>query len=300
MSAKRRIALLFRGDPANDALTQAPRLRPFMTAMAEEGLAPEVLVYDETVEEEVRDRLLAVDGILVWADPISQGKDRRRLDPLLRSVSDRGVWVSGHPDVIARMGTKEVLYRTRHLGWGTDTHLYETEAEFRESFPVRLREAGVRVLKQHRGNGGSGVWRVELFDPKRVRVIRGRRDALPETVPLAVFLESFHTFLAEGGMLVDQAYQRRNAEGLIRCYFVHNEVIGFARQSHDTTAEHVGYEPFGLPSAKTMFEREDPQFATLRDKAEGEWVPAMQDLLGIVTPSLPVIWDADFLRGEKK
>jgi hypothetical protein len=30
----------------------------------------------------------------------------------------KGVWVSAHPDVILKMGVKEVLHRTRHLGWG--------------------------------------------------------------------------------------------------------------------------------------------------------------------------------------
>jgi hypothetical protein len=29
------------------------------------------------------------------------------------------------------MGTKEVLYRTKHLGWGTDTRLYGTASAFR-------------------------------------------------------------------------------------------------------------------------------------------------------------------------
>ena len=60
------------------------------------------------------------------------------------------------------MGVKEVLYRTQHLGWGTDTHLYRSAGEFRDAFPARLQQSGPRVLKQNRGNGGQGVWKVEL------------------------------------------------------------------------------------------------------------------------------------------
>ena len=74
----------------------------------------------------------------------------------------RGTWVSAHPDVILKMGVKEVLHRTRHLGWGTDTHLYRTRGGFPRAFPSRLQSAGPRVLKQNRGNGGQGVWKVEL------------------------------------------------------------------------------------------------------------------------------------------
>jgi hypothetical protein len=31
----------------------------------------------------------------------------------------------------------------------------------------------------------------------------------------------------------------------------------------------------------------------------GAWIPQMQDLLGLATHALPVIWDADFLYGPK-
>jgi hypothetical protein len=35
----------------------------------------------------------------------------------LRDVAARGVWVSAHPDVVQKMGTKEVLHRTRTMSW---------------------------------------------------------------------------------------------------------------------------------------------------------------------------------------
>ena len=51
---------------------------------------PQPAVYDEGFADEVRDQLLAVDGVLVWVDPIHQGKTRAALDPLLREVAARG------------------------------------------------------------------------------------------------------------------------------------------------------------------------------------------------------------------
>jgi hypothetical protein len=30
---------------------------------------------------------------------------------------------------------KEVLHRTKHLGWGSDTHLYRSTAKFGVAFP---------------------------------------------------------------------------------------------------------------------------------------------------------------------
>jgi hypothetical protein len=59
--------------------------------------------------------------VLVWVDKIAADEDRSVFDTVLRDVATRGVWVSSHPDVIEEMGTKEVLYRIKHLGWGSDS-----------------------------------------------------------------------------------------------------------------------------------------------------------------------------------
>ena len=85
----------------------------------------------------MRAQLLQVDGVLVWVDPIQDGRPRFELDAMLREIAARGIWVSTHPDVTQKMGVKEVLYTTRHLGWGTDTRLYRTfDANFGMSFPT--------------------------------------------------------------------------------------------------------------------------------------------------------------------
>jgi hypothetical protein len=157
-----KVAIVWRGDAeARKAATpQNNRFRRVFEEVAALGIHAEPAVYDETFADDVREQLLSADGVLVWVDPIHQGKTRAALDPLLREVAASGPWVSAHPDVILGMGVKEVLYRTRHLGWGTDTHLYRTVADLAAEFPLRLRSSGPRVLKQNRGNGGQGVWKV--------------------------------------------------------------------------------------------------------------------------------------------
>ena len=115
------------------------------------------------------------------------------LDTMLRDVASRGPWVSAHPDVILKMGVKEVLCRTKYLGWGTDTHLYRIAADFNDTFPSRLQSAGPRVLKQNRGNGGQGVWKVELIselagNASVVRVLHAQRGSKPEEMLLAEFM----------------------------------------------------------------------------------------------------------------
>ncbi len=162
--APSRVALVWRGDPrAPDEPTKhRTRLQPLAGALAEAGMEVEWVAYADDAVEDARDRLLRCDGAMVWVNPLDDGRDRSRLDPMLRDVAQGGVWVSAHPEVILKMGTKEVLFRTRDLGWGADTDLYETFQAFQERFPSRLWAGLPRVLKPNRGNGGQGVRKVQL------------------------------------------------------------------------------------------------------------------------------------------
>src|SRR5689334_19279800 len=135
-----KVAILWRGDAQarRDATPQNNRFFRIFEELEAAGIRAEPAVYAEEFEDEVREQLLAADAVLVWVDPIHQGRTREALDPLLRDVAAHGPWVSAHPDVIMKMGVKEVLHRTRHLGWGTDTHLYRSAAEFKADFPAQL------------------------------------------------------------------------------------------------------------------------------------------------------------------
>src|SRR6185295_4853584 len=108
---KNKVALLWRGDRSarRSATPGNTRLVHIFEALAVEGVEAEPCVYGEELADEVLTQLLKVDGVLVWVDPLSDGKTRIALDPLLREVAARGVWVSTHPDVILKMGTKEIL-----------------------------------------------------------------------------------------------------------------------------------------------------------------------------------------------
>src|ERR1700722_18622043 len=214
-----KIALLWRGDrqARREATAQNNRYNRIFEELAALGIQAEPAVYADDMADEVRRQLLGCDGVLVWVDPISEGRNRKVLDALLRDVASKGVWVSAHPDVILKMGVKEVLYRTRHLGWGTDTHLYRGADAFREAFPLRLRAAGPRVLKQNRGNGGQGVGKVEQIsaptDAATVRIPHARRGSVPEVMPLGEFMKQCEAYFADEGCIVDQPFQARLPDG---------------------------------------------------------------------------------------
>jgi hypothetical protein len=300
-----RVALLWRGDPAADPpAPERTRLSLIFAELAALGIAAEPLIWADEIAEAVRERLLAFDGVLVWVDPLSDGKDRSRLDPVLREAAAHGVWVSAHPDVILKMGVKEVLHRTRDLGWGADTHLYRTATAFRAEFPGRLEAAGPRVLKQNRGNGGQGVWKVELIEPEptqRVRVLHAQRGSVTEELALEDFMSRCEAYFEGDGLIIDQAFQPRLPEGMIRCYLAGDEVVGFGHQLIKALIPPPATEgpEATLPGPRIMHGAEAPPFQALTNKMEREWVPAMQHLLEIDTRQLPALWDADFLYGPK-
>jgi hypothetical protein len=304
-----KVALLWRGD-RDSRLNAQPhnnRLNRVFEALAMLGVHAEPAVYADDIVDEVRDQLLELDGVLVWVDPISEGQNRIALDTMLRAVASRGIWVSAHPDVILKMGTKQVLHLTKHLDWGTDTYLYPSPEALREQFPQRLRSAGPRVLKQNRGNGGQGVWKVELVSSLTnvgavVRVLHARRCSLPEDILLSDFLRRCGEYFAEEGCIVDQPFQQRLPDGMIRCYMSGDKVIGFG---HQLIKALIPPPPEGAdaksaqPGPRVMYPASEPTFQELRGKMESEWTPQMMRLLDIDTQSLPAIWDADFLFGPR-
>ena len=302
-----KLALLWPRDaPKWHAKTpQDYRLHRVFEAMTALGIEAEPAIYADDVADQVRDQLLRCDGVLVWVDPLFAGQNRIVLDALLRDVASKGVWVSAHPDVILKMGVKEVLHHTRHLGWGTDTHLYRNTATFREEFPQRLRAGGARVLKQNRGNGGEGVWRVELSsEPAQgaatVRVLHAPRGSVTQDMPLGDFMNRCETYFANEGCIIDQPFQARLPDGMIRCYMGADKAVGFGHQFIKALIPPPPEGPDSAqPGPRIMHPASAPEFRALRTKMESEWTPQMMQLLGIEAESLPIIWDADFLYGPR-
>ncbi len=307
-----KIAILWRGDaetrraatPANN------RYHRIFEELAALGLEPEPAIYDEAFEREVESQLLAADGVLVWVDPLHLGKNRTSLDAMLRRVAARGPgrgrwggpWVSAHPDAILKMGTKEVLYRTRDLGWGSDAHFYRSSAEFTAGFPPRLRSSGPRVLKRNRGNGGQGVWKVEPLPADQVCVLEAARGSVAEMLSLSEFMDRCETYIAADGGILDQKFQPRLPEGMIRCYVGVDKVVGFGHQLIKALLPPPPEGPDSQqaqPGPRIMHGPDAPEFQVLRNKMEAEWVPQMIGVLGLERGSLPIIWDADFLYGPR-
>jgi glutathione synthase/RimK-type ligase-like ATP-grasp enzyme len=265
------VAILSRGDATarRNATPQNSRFVHLFEALVDVGITASPAIYDESFSEEVREQLLAADGVLVWVNPIQDGRNRAGLDTLLQDVAARGVWVSAHPDVILKMGTKEVLYRTRSMGWGSDTALYQSAEAMRAELPRRL-ATDPRVIKRNRGNGGQGVWKVErLPTSPMIRVLDATKDT-SEELTLDDFLRRCAEYF-ENGSVIDQPFQPRLSEGVVRCYMAGDRCAGFGRHKVKALVDSPAARSEAGPRLYTS--NADPRFQRLRLLMENEWTP---------------------------
>lgn len=291
-----KVALLYPGDRAarDRADPAASRFAALFEALATAGVHAEPAVYHDDFAAEVMAQLRGMQAVLVWCNPIEDGRRRDRLDALLREVAQTGVLVSAHPEAIQLLGTKDVLFETRDLPFGSDVHRIDGLAQLEAELPQRLRK-GARVLKQHRGHSGIGVWRVEASDDGALVVQHAQRGSTPQRMDMSTLKATLaHYFEPDcGGHMIDQAWQPRLPEGMVRAYMVEDRVTGFGVQ--DVNALHPDAP---LPGPRLYHGPDLPAFQALKVALESGWITLLRERVGLSRDLLPLLWDCDFMLGE--
>jgi hypothetical protein len=304
-----KVAVIYHGDAERrrTATPQTSKVPSVFPALASVGLEGIPVVYHDDVREEVRQQLLGMQAALVWVNPIEQGCNRTHLDQLLRDVAAAGVYVSTHPDVILKLGTKQVLFDTREMSWsapGTMAHC--SPEDLRTALIAHFEAGATRVLKQYRGHSGIGIWKVEpeACDAKelRLRVREAPRDSPELVLSIDAFVERCSEYFAGDGRMIDQPYQTRLPEGMTRCYLVHDRVEGFGHQAVNALCPAPDGAPrdaFPATTTRLYTPPDNPSFQRLKHQLETEWLPQLLDLFRFAPTELPALWDCDFLLGEK-
>jgi hypothetical protein len=296
-----KVALLWRGNrEARDTVQlKETRFKALGEAFGALGVEVHAAVYDEEFADEVQQQLLQMNGVLVWVNPLQNGVNRQKLDALLEQVATAGVFVSSRPDIILKLGTKEVLFQTRTMTWAAETYLYSSLEELRLELPKRL--GTPRVLKQLRGNDGNGVWKVEAHPSQKglLQVRHALRGSPVQDLTLNEFLSLLEPYFLGSGRIIDQAYQTRLTKGMVRCYLVQDKVVGFGHQLINALfpAENG---TFPTPTERLYYPADKGEFQSIKQKMEQEWIEQLCQTLEIPRIDLPMIWDADFLFGEQE
>lgn len=305
MSAGRRVALLYPGDGAmrDRADPAESRFAALFAAFERAGVRAVPAVYHDDFADEVGEQLTTMNGVLVWCNPIEGGRRRDRLDALLRDVASRGVFVSSHPDAVLRLGTKDVLFDTRDLPFGTDVHRIESVEHLDRDLPARLRR-GPRVLKQQRGHSGVGVWKVELAEPSSAApallLRHAQRGSEEQRLDWAALRDTMAPYFetANGGHVIDQAWQPRIVDGMVRAYLVGDRVAGFGHQAVNALFPAPAGHPPVPPGPRLYSDAGDARFQPLKQRLESGWIELLRERVGLARDRLPMLWDCDFMHRE--
>jgi hypothetical protein len=291
-----RVALLYPGDRAarDRSDRAASRFAALFEAFAAAGVAAEPAVWHDDFADDVSAQLHQVQAVLVWCNPIEDGRRRDRLDAVLRKVAQAGIFVSAHPEAIHRLGTKDVLFETRELPFGSDVVRIDSLAQLASELPQRLQH-GARVLKQHRGHSGIGVWRVERSSDGLLTVQHAQRGSAPQRMDTPTLQATLAPYFdpAAGGHMIDQAWQPRLAEGMVRAYLVEDRVAGFGHQAINAL-----HPEAAQPGPRLYHGPELAGFQDLRQPLERGWVTQLCRRVGLARDQLPLLWDCDFMLGE--
>ena len=281
------------------------KLHGLPSALEKENIRVEEYFYSDEKAKEIENKLENVAMVLVWINPIEYGKNRSILDAMLKRLSQKGIYVSAHPDTILKMGTKEVLFQTKTLDWGCDVDVYRSTADMQKRLPKKLKPSVPRVLKQHRGNGGNGIWRIEISkeNPQTkenpyVKVLHATKNSVEEELLLFDYIEKIKDYFLLQGMVIDQEFFSPEPHGMLRCYVSRNKVVGFGHQYVKSLLRPRPGETLESPP-RIYHPKDKSEFQDLRTLMEKKWIDQMQIALGLPTKSLPILWDADFLyRGN--
>jgi len=255
----------------------------------ESGSAVETILYNDSLADLYRNSLTNLDALLVWVNPIEHGHDRKILDQLLAELDGAGIFVSSLPETIMKIGTKDVLFKTRNLEWGSDVDLYTTFDDFKNRFPHSIENGETRVLKRFRGNGGDGVFKVRAWEGDLL-VLHAKRGAVEERMSGDKFFENFRGYFAADAPMLNQEWNDNVTNGMVRCYMTGKRVAGFGYQEINALYPQDG--PV-LPGKRFYFTEKCALFTDLRRLMEDRWIDQLLEVSGLAPENLPVIWDAD-------
>lgn len=236
------------------------------------------------------------DAVLVWVNPVDRDIETGYFEKYLRDMKDQGKYVSSQPDAVIKIGTKKVLFELSGTRWSSNTFLHENESTFIE-LEERLNIDSFRVLKQHRGNDGIGVYKVGRVDKYYIA-----KEAHTNKELIFNSFDDMKNFLignfniSINNPIIETKWNNNLVNGVIRCYFCNKTVAGFGYQEinslyPDEVTTNIKKQRFYLTENCGIFKG-------IRGVIETEFIDDILVNLEIDQSTLPLIWDADFFIND--
>lgn len=223
----------------------------------------------------------------------------------LKALSNAGVDVHTHPDVMINLDFKDILAKLKGTKLGDDdTYFYHTYTDFVSKFPTDLDKYGIRVLKTNYGSTGEGVYLVSkkedgsIFTVEAVNNDKFYFDNIDEF--LHKFKENFEPdnesaayFQGKAGF-VGCRYLERISEGEIRVLLVNDKPVSVVHK-----------KPQEGEFSATLFSGAKYKYESPSDPKWKDVVKLTTDGLKDLKPYLsgrdyPLLWTMDYIMDYDK
>jgi len=229
----------------------------------------------------------------------------------LRRLISANIRGSTDPDVMMKLGTKEVLFQLKNTKIGSvDVEIYKTKEEFTKNFyEVVKRSPEGRVLKQNRGAGGRGVFLVSILSPSssstslEVWCCEAHDASLKKysnwdefsSVIASQFLNSQNPT----SFLVSMPFYKNVKEGEVRVVMTQNQPICVVHK-HPKADENGDFFSCTVKSGAIIEYIYDfkaiQEWKSLTELVISE-LPNIQEILKIT--NLPHLWTIDFIKNDQ-
>jgi hypothetical protein len=110
MATKNRIGImLYAGKGQSRDVLSEDKYKLLAGKMIENNFIIDTINYNDSIAERLLMESEKYNAVIVWVNPVENGLDRQILDSLLIKVSNKGVYVSTHPNTIYKIGTNDVI-----------------------------------------------------------------------------------------------------------------------------------------------------------------------------------------------
>lgn len=275
--------------------------KPILNAITKEaGIPTEVVFYVPEKKDKLFDYL--AQNALHVISRINPGnlKEVDEYFQFLKALSDQGVGVHTHPNVMKNLNFKDVLEKLKDTPLGEKTtKFYQKYEDFKAEFPDVVKKEKIRVLKTNYGSTGEGVYLVALQDDGSVistEAVNNEKESFPTLDAfIADFEKNFEKedanavyFKGKKGF-VSCKYLSRISEGEIRVLLVKEKPVSVVHK-----------KPQEGEFSATLFSGAKYKYDTPDDPKWAEVIKLSNDGIETLKPYLegfdyPLLWTLDYI-----
>jgi glutathione synthase/RimK-type ligase-like ATP-grasp enzyme len=219
-----------------------PDTKPILNSLKKvANIDGEIVFYNPERKEELFDYIKNKATIVISRINPGNLKEVDEYFVFLKELSNNGVDIHTHPDVMINLDFKDILVKLKNsLVGDKGTFFYHTYEEFKKDFPKVLEKYRIRVLKTNYGSTGEGVYLVSLRDDESIICTEAVNNIKYFYENLNDFLDNFKTkfpteesnevyFKGKSGF-VGCRYLPRISEGEIRVLLVNDKIVSIVHK----------------------------------------------------------------------